>query len=263
MATEAHVTQPLVIRRALELAADHLTVGRAGEAELLYREVLDVDPANAEALGGLNELAAARRPAVRRSPARRLVGRFARPTVEAIAQRPRVWKYRALSTCRRVTGTPVALQPVLFLGPGEIVLGEHVQFGWKASPLFYTGYCHVEASNPGARIEFGDRVEFNNNAMLKSEGPGIRVGRDGLFGAHVEIFDSNFHDLDPRRRHGGTPRMAPVEIGENVFVGMSVKVLKGVTIGADSVIGAGAVVTSSIPSGVIAAGNPARVIRDL
>jgi maltose O-acetyltransferase len=89
------------------------------------------------------------------------------------------------------------------------------------------------------------------------------IGRDGLFGAHVEIFDSNFHDLDPRRRHGGTPRMAPVEIGENVFVGMGVKVLKGVTIGADSVIGAGAVVASSIPSGVVAAGNPARVIRDL
>jgi acetyltransferase-like isoleucine patch superfamily enzyme len=263
MATEADTTQPLVLRRALTLAADHLRVGRVGEAELLYREVLDVDPTNAEALGGLTELAAARGPAARRSLPRRLAGRFVRPALEAIAQRPRVWKYRALSTCRGVTGTPVALQPVLFVGPGEIVLGEHVQFGWKASPLFYTGYCHVEVSNPGARIEFGDRVEFNNNAMLKSEGPGIVIGRDGLFGAHVEIFDSNFHDLDPRRRHGGTPRMAPVEIGENVFVGMGVKVLKGVTIGADSVIGAGAVVTSSIPSGVVATGNPARVIRDL
>jgi acetyltransferase-like isoleucine patch superfamily enzyme len=263
MATEVESTQPLVVRRALALAADHLTVGRASEAELLYRQVLDVDPTNADALGGLTELAAPRGPGARRTLARRLAGRFGRPAVEAIAQRPRVWKYRALSTCRDVTGTPLALQPVLFVGPGEIVLGEHVQFGWKASPLFYTGYCHVEVSNLGARIEFGDRVEFNNNAMLKSEGPGIRIGRDALFGAHVEIFDSNFHDLDPRRRHGGTPRMAPVEIGENVFVGMSVKVLKGVTIGADSVIGAGAVVTSSIPAGVIAAGNPARVIRAL
>jgi len=162
-----------------------------------------------------------------------------------------------------VTGTPVALQPVLFLGPGEIVLGEHVQFGWKASPLFYTGYCHVEASNPGARIEFGDRVEFNNNAMLKSEGAGISIGRDGLFGANVEIFDTDFHDLDPEHRHGGSPRMAPVVIGDNVFVGMSVKIMKGVTIGADSVIGAGAVVSSSIPAGVIATGNPARVLRAL
>ena len=263
MAMEAETTQPLVLRRALTLAADHLRVGRAGEAELLYREVLDVDPTNAEALGGLTELAGARDPAARRSLARQLAGRYGRSAVEAIAQRPRVWKYRALSTCRRVTGTPVALQPVLFVGPGEVVLGDHVQFGWKTSPLFYAGYCHVEVSNPGARIVFGDRVEFNNNAMLKSEGPGIVIGADGLFGAHVEIFDSNFHDLDPRRRHGGTPRMAPVEIGENVFVGMGVKILKGVTIGADSVIGAGAVVTSSIPSGVVAAGNPARVIRDL
>ena len=109
--------------------------------------MLDVDPTNAEALGGLTELAAARDPAARRPLARRLAGRWGRPAVEAIAQRPRVWKYRALSTCRGVTGTPIALQPVLFVGPGEIVLGEHVQFGWKASPLFYTGYCHVEVTN--------------------------------------------------------------------------------------------------------------------
>ena len=58
--------------------------------------------------------------------------------------------------------------------------------------------------------------------------------------------------------------MAPVDIGENVFVGMSVKILKGVTIGADSVIGAGAVVDLlRSPPGVIAAGNPARVVREL
>jgi maltose O-acetyltransferase len=57
--------------------------------------------------------------------------------------------------------------------------------------------------------------------------------------------------------------MAPVEIGDNVFVGMGVKILKGSTIGDDSVIGAGAVVTGDIPAGVVAAGNPARVIREL
>jgi maltose O-acetyltransferase len=264
MASEADPTQPLGVQRVLRLARDELDGGRADEAEFLYREVADVDAENPDALGGLAELGAPAQDRVRqRSLARRIAGRFGRPALEALAQRPRVLKYRALSTCRRVSGSPLALQPVLFLGPGEIVLGEHVQFGWKASPLFYTGYCHVEAAGADARIEFGDRVEFNNNAMLKSEGPGIRIGRDGLFGAHVEIFDSNFHDLDPRRRVGGTPKMAPVDIAENVFVGMSVKILKGVTIGADSVIGAGAVVTSSIPSGVIAAGNPARVIREL
>jgi acetyltransferase-like isoleucine patch superfamily enzyme len=194
---------------------------------------------------------------------RRLGRAMARPAIEGIAQRPRIWKYRLLSTCRRVQGTPLLLQPVLFVGPGEVVLGDGVQFGWKASPLFYAGYCHVEVSAPGARIEVGARTEFNNNLMIKSEGPGVRIGRDGLFGAHVEIFDSNFHDLDPARRKAGTQRMAPVEIGDNVFVGMGVKILKGATIGSDSVIGAGSVVTGAIPAGVVAAGNPARVIREL
>jgi galactoside O-acetyltransferase len=186
-----------------------------------------------------------------------------RATTEGFAQRPRIWKYRALSSCKPSGGAPVILQPVLFIGCGTVALGEDVQFGWKASPLFYTGYCHVEVSSEQARIEVGDRTEFNNNLMIKSEGAGIRIGRDGLFGAHVEIFDSDFHHLDPAWRNSGNHDTAPVEIGDNVFVGMGARILKGVTIGSDSVIGAGSVVASKIPSGVVAAGNPARVIREL
>ena len=98
---------------------------------------------------------------------------------------------------------------------------------------------------------------------MKSEGAGIKIGADGLFGANVEIFDSDFHDLHPERRHDGDQRMLPIEIGDNVYVGMGVKILKGASIGRDSVIGAGSVVTGAIPAGVIAAGKPARVIREL
>lgn len=252
----------LVVARALSAAADHRSAGRHQAAGILYSEVLDADPGNAEALDGLAAVGApAGGP---RSPLRRLTRTIGvRGMVEAAFQRPRVWKYRLLSSCPNVSGTPVDLQPVLFVGSGRVVLGHGVQFGWKRSPLFYTGYCHVEAAGPDALIELGDRTELNNNSMLKSEGAGIRIGADGLFGAHVEIFDSDFHDLHPRRRHGGTPRMAPVDIGENVFMGMGVKVLKGVAIGADSVVGAGSIVTASIPAGVIAAGNPARVVREL
>jgi maltose O-acetyltransferase len=195
--------------------------------------------------------------------ARRLGARHLRSGLEGLAQQPRIWKYRALSDCRPEGGRPVILQPVLFTGPGRVSLGEGVQFGWKNSPLFYTGYCHVEVNSARSWLEVGDRTEFNNNLMIKSEGAGIRIGRDGLFGAHVEIFDSDFHDLDPARRRGGAPKIASVEIGDNVFVGMGARILKGTTIGSDSVIGAGAVVTGSIPAGVIAAGNPARVIREL
>jgi maltose O-acetyltransferase len=186
-----------------------------------------------------------------------------RPALEGVAQQPRIWKYRMLSSCRPVGGSPVILQPVLFVGPGTVSLGEGVQFGWRASPLFYAGYCHVEVSTRGSRVEVGDRTEFNNNLMIKCEGAGIKIGCDGLFGAYVEIFDSDFHDLHPARRRAGKPVVAPVEIGDNVFVGMGARILKGATIGSDSVIGAGSVVTGSIPAGVIAAGNPARVIREL
>jgi maltose O-acetyltransferase len=185
------------------------------------------------------------------------------PSLGGLVQRPRVLKYRALSSCRPSGGDPVVLQPVLWRGPGTVRLGAGVQFGWHSSPLYYSGYCHVEVSSPEASIEIGDRTEFNNNLFMKSEGAGIRIGKDGLFGAGIEIFDSNFHELHPERRRGGTPAMAPVEIGDNVFVGMGVKILKGSTIGSDAVIGAGSVVAGDIPAGVVAAGNPARVIREL
>lgn len=178
-------------------------------------------------------------------------------------RRARIYKYRALSTCKRVSGTPVALQPVLLLGDGAIVIGRDVEFGWPTSTQFYSGYCHIEASMPESIVEFGDGAQVNNNAFIKSEGPGIRIGANALIGSCVEILDSDFHDLHPARRRGGQPRMAAVELGENVFVGDGVKILKGVSIGAHSVIGAGSVVTKSLPSGVIAAGNPARVIGDV
>jgi maltose O-acetyltransferase len=234
MSSPSQPVSPPAVDRALELAREREEAGREDEARLLRSMLV-----------------------------RGLGRRFLRPLVEGAAQWPRIRKYRVLSTCRRVSGTPVVLQPVLFVGPGEVSLGEGVQFGWRASPQFYSGYCHVEVSSERSRIEVGDRTEFNNNLTMKSEGAGIAIGRDGLFGAHVEIFDSDFHDLDPTRRRTGRGRVAPVEIGDDVFVGMGVRILKGATIGSDSVIGAGAVVTGSIPAGVVAAGNPARVIREL
>lgn len=177
--------------------------------------------------------------------------------------RSRVWKYQALSTCRRVSGTPIRLQPVLLAGNGRIIIGRDVEFGWRNSVGFYSGYCHVEAVAAESVIEIGDRAQINNSTYIKSEGPGIRIGREALIGSFVEILDSDFHELHPARRRGGRPAMAAVELAENVFIGDGVKILKGVTIGAHSVVGAGSVVTRAIPEGVIAAGNPARVVREL
>ena len=154
-------------------------------------------------------------------------------------------------------------QPLMCLGLGQIVLGRSVELGWPTSPLYYSGYCHLEAVKAESLIELGDGVQLNNNAFLKSEGGGIRIGADSLLGSQIEILDSDFHDLHPDRRRGGSPRTAPVELGRNVFVGDRSIILKGVSIGNDSVIGAGSVVSTSIPAGVVAAGNPARVVREL
>jgi acetyltransferase-like isoleucine patch superfamily enzyme len=187
----------------------------------------------------------------------------ARARLRDLLQRPRILKYKALSTCRHVTGRPIVLQPALLLGEGRIVFGRGVELGFPNSTSFHTGYCHIEATTPEATIEIGEGAQINNSAFIKSEGPGIRIGRGALLGSDVTIYDSDFHDLHRDRRRGGTPRMAAVELSENVFVGDRVLILKGVNVGAHSVIGAGSVVTSSIPEGVIAAGNPARVIRAL
>jgi acetyltransferase-like isoleucine patch superfamily enzyme len=183
--------------------------------------------------------------------------------LSALVQRPRILKYRMLSTCPRVSGSPLIRQPVLFAGAGAIVIGRDVELGWPTSTAFHTGYCHLEAATPAATITIGDAAQINNNAFIKSEGPGIRIGAGALLGSEVTIYDSDFHDLRPARRRDGRPRMAAVELEEDVFVGDRVLILKGVRIGAHSVIGAGSVVSASIPAGVIAAGNPARVIRAL
>jgi acetyltransferase-like isoleucine patch superfamily enzyme len=186
-----------------------------------------------------------------------------RTRLGTLAQRSRILKYRALSTCKHVGPSAVIRQPVLFLGDGTIVLGEDVEFGWPTSSSFYTGYCHLEVSTRDALIEIGDGTQINNSAFIKSEGPGIRIGAGALLGSEVTIYDSDFHDLRPGHRRNGQPRVGAVELGDDVFVGDRVLILKGVRIGAHSVIGAGSVVSSSIPDGVIAAGSPARVIGRL
>jgi acetyltransferase-like isoleucine patch superfamily enzyme len=180
-----------------------------------------------------------------------------------LLRRSRVFLYRRLWTCQQVTGNPIALQPVVLHGRGRIVIGDGVQFGWPTSGGFYTGYCHVEATAPESIVEFEDGVEVNNGSVIKSEGPGIRIRREALIGSGVIIYDSDFHDLHPARRRGGRPAMAPVEIGRNAFIGDRAIILKGVTIGADAVVGAGSVVTTDVPAGVVVAGNPARVVREL
>ncbi len=90
----------------------------------------------------------------------------------------------------------------------------------------------------------------------------ITVGADAQLGPYVQLLTSE-HELDPDRRRAGLERARPVTIGENVWLGGGVIVLPGVTIGPDTVVGAGSVVTGDLPAGVLAVGAPARVVRAL
>ena len=71
------------------------------------------------------------------------------------------------------------------------------------------------------------------------------------------------HAFDSKERTDGYEKSLPIEIGDNVWIGGGVTIIGGVKIGANSIIGAGSVVTKNIPAGVIAAGNPAKVIREI
>jgi maltose O-acetyltransferase len=122
---------------------------------------------------------------------------------------------------------------------------------WMQPPFF----CDY-----GTNIELGERVFFNFNCVVLDVCP-VRIGSFTLIGPAVQIYTA-MHPFDAelrRREEYGKP----VEIGSDVWVGGGAIILPGVQVGSRSVIGAGSVVTRSIPDGVFAAGNPCRVIREI
>lgn len=88
----------------------------------------------------------------------------------------------------------------------------------------------------------------------------ITIGDDAQIGPGVHIYTAH-HPVDPEVRRSGLEMATPVTIGNNVWLGGGAIICPGVTVGDDVVIGAGSIVTRSIPAGVVAAGNPCRVIR--
>ena len=105
-------------------------------------------------------------------------------------------------------------------------------------------------------------VNIGFNSQIAS-GSSVRVGKDGLLAAYCYLIGGGHESADPNQpiqeqqavSHG-------VELGDNVWLGAGVKVLDGVTIGADCIVGASAVVSSDVPARSVAAGIPARIIRE-
>lgn len=113
----------------------------------------------------------------------------------------------------------------------------------------------------GYNIEIGENFYANHNCIIL-DGAKVTFG-DNVFIAPNCGFYTAGHPLDVEQRNKGLEYAYPITVGNNVWIGGSVAVLPGVTIGNNTVIGSGSVVTKDIPSGVIAVGNPCKVIRKI
>lgn len=111
----------------------------------------------------------------------------------------------------------------------------------------------------GRNIEVGENFYANYGLTILDVGK-VTIGDNVMIAPNVSIYAAG-HPVHPASRNSGYEYGAPVAIGSNVWIGGSVVILPGVTIGDGAVIGAGSVVTRDIPAGVIAAGNPCRVLR--
>ncbi len=150
--------------------------------------------------------------------------------------------------------------------PRAVVLGDHVSC--------YAG-CSFSIGEQGS-CSIGSFTLLNGALLMCEER--IEIGSHCLISWNVGIADGDFHPLDPQERrrdaealapyYGNRParpslRTAPVIIADNVWIGMNAIVLRGVTIGENSVVAAGSVVTKSVPPNVVVAGNPAIVTKEL
>ncbi len=125
--------------------------------------------------------------------------------------------------------------------------------------------CYIESpfhSNwAGMNVHFGKNVYANFNLTIVDD-THVYVGDSVMFGPNV-VLATGSHPNDPDLRRKAAQFNAPITIKDNAWIGANVCVMPGVTIGENSIIGAGSVVTKDIPDNVIAVGNPCRVLREI
>nr|WP_084693297.1 sugar O-acetyltransferase [Actinomadura atramentaria] len=120
---------------------------------------------------------------------------------------------------------------------------------------------------PPLRVDYGHRVALGHGAFVNFgaimlDAAGITIGADVQIGPNVQLL-TPAHPTDADRRRAKWQTARPIRVEDNAWLGGGVIVCPGVTIGRDAVVGAGAVVTKDVPPAVVAAGNPARVLRTL
>ena len=152
------------------------------------------------------------------------------------------FRFNALHPCDREGQTAILRELLGRMGEGAIF-----------TPPFWCDY--------GNNIEIGEDFYTNHNCTIL-DGAKVTFG-DHVFIAPNCVFSTAGHPLDAEQRNQGLEYAYPITVGDNVWIGASVTVLPGVTIGSNTIIGAGSVVNRDIPDGVVAVGNPCRVLRKI
>jgi acetyltransferase-like isoleucine patch superfamily enzyme len=184
-------------------------------------------------------------------------------TIMRIIQAARIAGYRLISTAN-YEGEGSIYQPVQLVGNGKIVINKGSSIGVFPSPHYLSGYSYIEARSEKAVVRIGDNTWINNNFVAIAEHSHIDIGKNVLIGTNVEIYDSDFHGLAIKDRRVSEPAWSKsVKISDDVFLGSNVKILKGVTVGAGTIVANGSIVIHNIPANVIAGGIPAKVLRTI
>ena len=163
-----------------------------------------------------------------------------------------------------ISGKLVIVRPNIFHKKSVIKIGKHfmaqADIRWNVFGIIQPNVLNVR--NPGAQIIIGDNVGISGSTISASKS--ITIGNNVLIGSGCVICDSDAHPIHPLDRVDNIKtKSSPIIIEDDVFIGARCIVLKGVTIGRGSVIGAGSIVAKNVPSMCVYAGNPAKYVRSL
>ena len=178
-------------------------------------------------------------------------------------------KFRLLGV---VLGKKSDMWSKIYLHVGEgatVIIGDYFEFqsGENYNPLCHNTYGSINVLN-NATLTIGNESGMSGGTIWATDS--ITIGDNVKIGANCTIIDGDIHSTDWRRRRDKRPnpkrmeyKHKPIVIGNDVWLGANSIVLKGVTIGDRTVIGAGSVVSKDIPADCIAAGNPCVVVKNL
>jgi len=145
----------------------------------------------------------------------------------------------------------------------KIEIGDHCHFisDFSTNLVGVNRKCIVATHGDFATIQIGNECGFSGTVIGAAES--IKIGNNVFFGANTLVTDFDWHAVNPENRKTGKPKSAPIVIEDNVWIGINTVILKGVSIGQNTIIGANSLVVKDIPANVIAGGNPCQVIKPL